>query len=55
MHIMRLKFGLALKKHFKDKLDLFGSGHNPFDSKASAIIPPYKYNIVLEKINTHDL
>lgn len=51
MHILRLEFGLALKKHFKDKLDLFGSGHAPFNSKADVIMP-YKYHIALENQHT---
>ncbi|QED23876.1 glycosyltransferase family 10 domain-containing protein [Candidatus Deianiraea vastatrix] len=51
IHIMRLEFGLALKKHFKDKLDLFGSGHASFASKADVIMP-YKYHIVFENQHT---
>jgi len=51
MHIIRLEFGIALKRHFKDKLDLFGSGHAPFNSK-SDVIMPYEYHIVLENQHT---
>lgn len=46
-HRVRYEFALALKRYFKDRLDLYGSGHAPFDSKITAVMP-YKYHIVAE-------
>lgn len=46
-HNIRYDFSCALKEHFKDKIDFYGSGHNAFESKAIAI-EPYKYHIVIE-------
>jgi len=46
-HRQRLKFVNELKKHFGDKIDIFGNGINNFKDKWD-IIAPYKYHIVLE-------
>lgn len=46
-HKARLAFIEEAKKHFKEKLDVFGVGHNPIPDKWDAIAP-YKYHIVME-------
>lgn len=46
-HRQRLKFIKILKKHFGDKIDIFGFGINTISNKWDAIAP-YKYHIVLE-------
>lgn len=46
-HRMRLRFVEALKSHFGDRLDWFGTGINPVDEKWEGIAP-YRYTIVLE-------
>lgn len=53
-HQIRYNFALKLKEHFKDKIDLFGYGHNEIVTKAPAIIP-YKYHIVLENQATANI
>lgn len=46
-HKKRLLFVQQLKKHFYDKIDIFGRGINDFNDKWDAIAP-YKYHIALE-------
>lgn len=46
-HKIRLAFMKEAKKHFKEKLDIFGVGHNPIPDKWNAIAP-YKYHIAME-------
>ena len=53
-HQIRYNFALRLKEHFKDKIDLYGYGHNEIVTKAEAIIP-YKYHIVLENQATMNI
>ncbi len=46
-HLNRIKFVEKLKKHYQDKLDVFGIGFNAIEDKWDAIAD-YKYHIVLE-------
>ncbi len=46
-HKDRLKFAMALKEHYGDKLDLFGQGLKPFADKWE-VVAPYKYHICIE-------
>jgi len=46
-HKKRLEFCLNLKKHFGDKIDIFGRGINDFDDKWD-VLAPYKYSIAIE-------
>lgn len=46
-HKKRLEFCLNLKKHFGDKVDIFGRGINDFDDKWD-VLAPYKYSIAIE-------
>lgn len=46
-HRQRLKFIEILKEHFKERLDVFGSGINHIADKWDGIAP-YKYHIVVE-------
>lgn len=46
-HQERYDFVMALKEHFKDKIDVFGRGINDIEDKWDAIAP-YKYHIALE-------
>jgi len=46
-HKKRLEFVLRIKKHFKDKVDLFGRGFAYVGDKLDGIAP-YKYHLVLE-------
>ena len=46
-HVKRISFVTELKKHFKDKLEWFGNGINPIETKWEGIAP-FKYHIVLE-------
>lgn len=46
-HKKRLDFCLKLKKHFGDKIDIFGRGINDFDDKWD-VLAPYKYSIAIE-------
>jgi hypothetical protein len=46
-HKKRYNFALAIKKHFKDKVDLFGRGINNFGDKWD-VTSPYKYTIAIE-------
>lgn len=46
-HKKRLDFCLNLKKHFGDKIDIFGRGINDFDDKWD-VLAPYKYSIAIE-------
>lgn len=46
-HKRRLDFAIGLKNHFKDKIDLFGRGVNPFELKWDTLAP-YQYTIALE-------
>jgi hypothetical protein len=53
-HQARYNFCLALKDHFKDKIDIFGSGHNDIETKKEAILP-YKYHIALENQSLYNV
>lgn len=46
-HQKRLEFCLNLKKHFGDKIDIFGRGINEFEDKWN-VLAPYKYSIAIE-------
>ena len=46
-HYDRINFVEKLKKHYGDKLDVFGRGFNSFKDKWDALAP-YKYHIALE-------
>lgn len=46
-HRQRLRFIGILKKHFKDRLDIFGSGINHIADKWDGVAP-YKYHIAIE-------
>lgn len=46
-HQKRIKFVKELKKHYGNKIDLFGRGFNSIEDKWEAVAP-YKYQIVLE-------
>ncbi len=46
-HKQRLKFIKKLKKHFGNKIDIFGFGLNNIPDKWDAIAP-YKYHVVIE-------
>jgi len=46
-HKKRLEFCSNLKKHFGDKIDIFGRGINEFDDKWE-VLAPYKYSIAIE-------
>lgn len=46
-HQKRLEFCLNLKKHFGDKIDIFGRGINDFEDKWD-VLAPYKYSIAIE-------
>ena len=46
-HRQRLAFVEKLKKHFGDKLDVFGRGINDFSDKWE-VLSPYKYHIAIE-------
>ncbi len=46
-HVQRLRFVEALKRHFGDRLDVFGTGINPVADKWD-VIAPYRYHIALE-------
>ncbi|MES2559942.1 MAG: glycosyltransferase family 10 [Bacteroidota bacterium] len=46
-HKDRLAFVHKITEHFKDKLDVYGRGHNYVDDKFDAIAP-YKYSIAIE-------
>lgn len=46
-HKKRYDFAIALKKYFKDKIDLFGRGINSFDDKWD-VLAPYEFSIVIE-------
>ena len=52
-HKKRYNFALAIKKHFKDKVDLFGRGINNFEDKWD-VISPYKYTIAIENGSYND-
>ncbi len=52
-HRERIDFALALKKHFGDKLDLFGLGFTEINDKWDAIAP-YKYHIAIENSSFND-
>ena len=52
-HQARLAFIEEAKKYFKDRLDVFGVGHNPIPDKWNAIAP-YKYHIVMENSSIND-
>lgn len=46
-HLERIEFVMKLKKHFGDKIDVFGRGFNDFDDKWD-VLAPYKYHIAIE-------
>lgn len=46
-HKQRFEFALAVKNHFKDKIDLFGRGVNSFNDKWD-VLAPYETSIVIE-------
>ncbi len=46
-HKLRYEFAEKLKKYFKDKIDIYGTGINPIPDKWDAIAP-YKYHIAIE-------
>lgn len=46
-HQQRLKFVEQLKKHFGDKVDVYGRGIRDFDDKWN-VLAPYKYHIAIE-------
>lgn len=46
-HRDRIAFANALKEHYGDRLDLYGSGFNSFDDKFD-VLAPYKYHICIE-------
>ena len=52
-HGKRLSFAARLRKHFGDRLDVFGRGVNTFADKEEAIAP-YRYHIVLENSSHKD-
>ena len=52
-HKARFNFCQKLKDNFKDKIDWFGAGVRPIDSKWDGIAP-YKYHIALENSNGSD-
>jgi hypothetical protein len=52
-HKKRLDFCLNLKKHFGDKVDIFGRGINGFDDKWD-VLAPYKYSIAIENYTEQD-
>lgn len=49
-HKNRFNFCQKVKSHFKDKVDWFGNGVNPLESKWDGVAP-YKYHIALENFN----
>ncbi|MDD3080119.1 MAG: glycosyltransferase family 10 [Paludibacter sp.] len=49
----RLYFALKLKEVFKDKIDLYGRGIQPFDDKWD-VLSPYKYSIAIENSFTNN-
>lgn len=53
-HEKRIEFALKLKTYFKDEIDLFGRGINPFDDKWN-VLAPYKYSIAIENDNLNNL
>lgn len=46
-HKRRFEFVNKLIGHFKDKIDVYGSGINPFKDKFE-VLAPYKYSIAIE-------
>lgn len=52
-HKLRFNFCQKIKNHFKDKVDWFGNGVRPIESKWDGIAP-YKYHIALENFNGPD-
>ncbi|WP_052503413.1 glycosyltransferase family 10 domain-containing protein [Lacinutrix sp. Hel_I_90] len=46
-HQKRYDFVMALKKHFGDKIDLFGRGINDFEDKWD-VLADYKYTVAIE-------
>ena len=46
-------FAKALKKTFKNKIDIFGIGFNTVEDKWDAIAP-YKYHVAIENSSIHD-
>jgi hypothetical protein len=52
-HKARFNFCQKIKTHFKDKVDWFGNGVRPIESKWDGIAP-YKYHIALENFNGPD-
>lgn len=52
-HQDRIRFVEKLKKHYGDKLDVFGRGINPFNDKWD-VLAPYKYHIALENSSSRN-
>src|SRR3989338_6240067 len=52
-HTRRFLFTEKLKKHFKDKLDVYGRGINNFSDKWD-VIAPYQYHIAIENTSHPD-
>lgn len=52
-HRRRLQFVRRLKRHFGDRLELFGEGFNPIEDKWDAIAP-FRYHVVLENYQVDD-
>ncbi len=46
-HQDRIDFVEKLKKHYGDKIDVFGRGYNTFEDKWE-VLAPYKYHIAIE-------
>lgn len=46
-HRMRYRFVAELKEHFKDKMDWYGNGVHPLNTKWEGLAP-YKYSIAIE-------
>jgi hypothetical protein len=52
-HRKRVKFVQNLKKHFGDRIDVFGRGINDFEKKWD-VTAPYKFQIAIENDNCQD-
>lgn len=52
-HRERIYFVEKLKKHFGDRLDVFGRGFRDFDDKWD-VLAPYKYHIAIENSSAKD-
>ena len=52
-HRNRIDFVMKLKKHFKDRIDLYGRGFNYIDDICDAI-SSYKYHVVIENSSSNN-